>query len=53
MFSAGFDSGYHFPAKPIILSIIFVFVIIFSIMRYSIKNINKQNIIETIRNENI
>lgn len=53
MFSAGFDSGYHFPAKPIILSIIFVFVIIFSIMRYSIKNINKQNIIETIRSENI
>ena len=53
MFSSGFDSGYHFPTKPIILSIIFVFVIIFSIMRYSIKNINKQNIIETIRNENI
>ena len=53
MFSTGFDSGYHFPLKAICLSIVFVFVIIFSIMKYSIKNISKQNIIETIRNENI
>ena len=41
------------PYKSIILSIIFVFIIIFGIMKYSIKNIDKQNIIETIRNENV
>lgn len=53
MFATGFDSGFEIPYKAIILSIIFVFVIIFGIMKYSIKNIDKQNIIETIRNENI
>ena len=53
MFSTGFDSGFYLPMKPIIISILLVFILIFSIMRYSIKNINKQNIIETIRNENV
>ena len=37
----------------IVTSIIFVFVIVNLIMRYSLSKINKQNIIETIRNENI
>ena len=39
--------------NSIILSIIFVFLIIYLIMRYSMSKINKQNIIDTIRNENI
>lgn len=45
------------PFKPpylaIFLAIIFVFALIIVIMKYSLSKINKQNIIETIRNENI
>ena len=52
-FSIKIDKGMYIPIYPIILSIIFVFIIVFIIMRYSITKINKQNIIETIRNENI
>lgn len=52
-FSLKNDSGVYIPIKPIILSIIFVFILIFIIMRYSISKINKQNIIETIRKENV
>lgn len=39
--------------KAIIISIIFVFIIVSIIMKYSINKINKKNVIETIRNENI
>lgn len=46
-------SEFVWPIKAIIISIIFVFVIIFTTMRYSIGKIKNQNIIETIRNENI
>ena len=42
-----------FPTKPIIISIIFIAIIVGIIMRYSLNKINKQNIIETIRNDNI
>ena len=41
-----------FPIKPIIICILIVIIIIGTIMRYSLKKINKQNVIETIRNEN-
>lgn len=51
-FNEGLVTKYIFPYKAIIISIIFVFVIVFMIMRYSISKINKQNTIETIRNEN-
>ena len=47
------NNPYTFPLKEIVIAIVFVFVFIFIIMRYSIKKINKQNIIETIRKENI
>lgn len=47
------DYKYIPPIKAIIISIIFVFLIIFITMRYSYNKINKQNIIETIRNDNI
>ena len=47
------NSTYIPPIKAIIISIIFVFLIIFITMRYSYSKINKQNIIETIRNDNI
>lgn len=49
------ESGlpYKLPLLAIIISIAVVFILIFIIMKYSINKINKQNIIETIRNDNI
>lgn len=47
------DFGYMFPIVPICISVVFVISIVLIIMKYSISKINKQNIIETIRNENI
>ena len=44
---------YKFPIIPIIISIIFVMAIIFITMNYSVRKTKKQNIIETIRKENI
>ena len=52
-FSVKIDAGMYIPIKPIIISVIFVFILIFIIMRYSISKINKQNTIETIRKENV
>ena len=46
-------STYNLPYTSIIISIIFTFIIIIFIMKLSLSKINKQNIIETIRNENI
>lgn len=46
-------SCYTFPVLPMIISIIAVTLIVGSIMLYSVSKIRKQNIIETIRNENI
>ncbi len=49
------ESGnpYRLPVLAIVLSICAVFILISLIMKYSIGKINKQNTIETIRNENI
>lgn len=47
------DYGYHFPLSATIISIVAVFVLVYIIMRYSMNKINKQNIIETIRKDNI
>lgn len=47
------DYGYHFPLTATIISIVAVFVLVYIIMRYSMNKINKQNIIETIRKDNI
>ena len=44
---------YMLPITAIFTSIIVVFLLIMIIMKYSINKINKQNTIETIRNENI
>ena len=52
-FDVKFNSGMYIPVMPILISIIFVFILVYVIMKYSIKRINKQNIIETIRKENI
>lgn len=42
-----------FPIIQILVATIGVFIILFIIMNYSVKKINKQNTIETLRNENI
>lgn len=52
-FASSIDFGYLVPWGSIAISIIFVFIIVGLTMRYSLKKINKQNIIETIRQDNI
>lgn len=49
----GIEMGFIFPVKGIIISIIAVAILITIIMQYSLNKINKQNIIETIRKDNI
>ena len=48
-----YTTAYQLPIIPIVISIIFVFAIIFVTMRYAVKKTKNQNIIETIRKENI
>ena len=52
-FSEKKKKGMYIPTNAILISAVFVFIFIFIIMRYSIYKINKQNTIETIRNENV
>lgn len=52
-FSKMYETSFVLPYKAIIICIIFVFIIVYIIMRYSINKINKQNTIETIRKDNI
>lgn len=47
------ETTLEIPYTAIVISIIFVFIIVSIIMKYSIHKINKQNTIETIRQENI
>ena len=44
---------FDLPALAIIISIIVVYLLITILMKYSMNKINKENTIETIRNENI
>ena len=44
---------YTIPYDAIAVATVFVAVVIGIIMKYSMSKINKQNIIETIRNDNI
>ena len=53
VFRTNMEMEYVLPYKSIVISIIFVAVIIGIIMKYSMSKINKQNVIETIRNDNI
>lgn len=52
-YGAKIFSSYSFPWLATIISILAVFLLVFFIMKYSLKKINKQNIIETIRRDNI
>ena len=53
MFKNSMEMEYILPYKAILVAIVFVAIVIGIIMRYSMSKINKQNIIETIRNDNI
>ena len=44
---------YIFPTSAIIIVCLILFILIFTIMKYSLGKTKNQNIIETIRNENI
>lgn len=52
-FTNSIDFGFIVPWQAIIISVIFVFIIVDLTMKYSLNKINKQNIIETIRQDNI
>ena len=45
--------SFVFPWKAILISIAAVIIVVWLIMKYSISKVNKQNIIETNRNDNI
>lgn len=47
------DMEFKLPIKPIIISVLAVFIIVFITMRYSARKIKKENILEAIREENI
>ncbi len=49
----GIVMPYTFPIMPTVVAVIVVFLLIGGIMKYSLNKINKQNIIETIRKDNI
>ena len=53
LLAKNYGLDYPLPIKAILISVAVVFILIGLIMKYSMSKINKQNIIETIRNENI
>ena len=52
-FGTSMEITYQIPWTSIGIAVLFVFIIVFITMKYSLNKINKQNIIETIRNDNI
>lgn len=52
-FAGKIDTQFVLPYKAILICILFVFIVVYMIMKYSMNKINKQNMIETIRKENI
>lgn len=49
----GIEMSYQVPYSGICLSVMAVFLLIFGIMHYSMKKIQRKNMLETIQNENI
>lgn len=49
----GMETPFKLPAEGIFISILAVFLLLFMIMRYSMKKAERKNIVETIQNENI
>ncbi len=51
--SQGVSMGFYIPWYSIVISVGSVFVVVFATMLYSMNKIKKDNIVETLRNENI
>lgn len=51
--AAELELAYEVPLGGILIAVAAVFILLFAIMRYSLKRIHKQNIIDTIRQDNI
>ncbi len=50
---SGYEMGFYVPWDKFIIAIASVFIIVVLSMIYSIKKVNKENTVETLRNENI
>ena len=53
VFDGGVELGYILPWPAILTCVVLVGFLIWGIMAYSVKQVNKQNIIDTIRNDSI
>lgn len=51
--SDGFNVGFYIPVQSIIVVIISIFVVVFASMLYTMRKIKNDNVIETLRNDNI
>lgn len=51
--SEGFNVGFYIPVQSIVVVVISIFVVVFASMIYTMKKIKKDNVIETLRNDNI
>ena len=51
--AGGINLGYELPLIPIVISIAAVAILIMVIMRYSVRQVSRQNIIETIRQDTV
>lgn len=49
----GFNVGFYIPIQSVVVVIVSIFVVVFASMIYTMKKIKKDNVIETLRNENI
>lgn len=53
IFDGGVELGYILPWQAILICVALVGILIWAIMTYSVKQVSKQNIIDTIRNDSI
>ncbi|MDE6036604.1 MAG: ABC transporter permease [Ruminococcus sp.] len=49
----GFDNGFFIPWKAVAIAVLSVFMVVFATMLYSMTKIKSDNLIETLKNENI
>ena len=51
--SEGFNVGFYIPVQSIVVVVISIFIVVFASMIYTMSKIKKDNVIETLRNDNI
>ena len=52
-FASGNDYGFIFPWKAIIIAVLVVYILVSTIMYFALRKMRNENIIETIKDENI